>query len=96
MITRYIASYDAESPPCLEACRQIVKLHRKHEMPGTFFIVGKTLEANPREYRELLGNDPLFEIASHTWSHRMLRDHPICGPAPSLEERHIEVARGRT
>jgi peptidoglycan/xylan/chitin deacetylase (PgdA/CDA1 family) len=93
-MTRYIAAYDTESPACLAACRKIVDAHRRHEMPATFFIVGRTLEANPREYVELL-DDPLFEIASHTYSHRMLRDHPVCGPAASPEQREIEIRRGK-
>jgi peptidoglycan/xylan/chitin deacetylase (PgdA/CDA1 family) len=93
-MTRYIAAYDTESPACLAACRQIVAMHRRHEMPGTFFIVGKTLEAAPEEYRALL-DDPLFEVASHTYSHRMLRDQPFCGPAVSDEAIREEIVRGK-
>jgi len=93
-MTRYIAAYDTESPKCLAACRAIVEAHRRHEMPATFYITGKTLEANPREYRQLL-DDPLFEIATHTYSHRMLRDHPWCGPAVSPEERRQEILLGK-
>ncbi len=93
-MTAYIASYDTEKPGCLAACRRIVAVHRKHQMPGTFFIVGKALEANAKEYRELLA-DPLFEIASHTWSHRMLRDHPLCGPTPGPDGVREEIFRGK-
>jgi peptidoglycan/xylan/chitin deacetylase (PgdA/CDA1 family) len=92
--TRYIAAYDTESPTCLEACRAIVEVHRKHRMPATFFLVGRTLEANAGEYRRLL-DDPLFEIASHTWSHRMLRDNPFCGPAVSDVAIREEILRGK-
>jgi len=92
--TRYIAAYDTESPACLAACRKIVKVHRRFEMPATFFILGKTLDANPAEYRELL-DDPLFEIATHTYSHRMLRDNEFCGPAISLEEKRQEILEGK-
>lgn len=81
-MTVYVAAYDTESPKCLAACRKIVEMHRKYDVPASFFIVGKVLEANPDEYRELL-DDPFFEIASHTYSHKMLRNHPICGPAAS-------------
>jgi peptidoglycan/xylan/chitin deacetylase (PgdA/CDA1 family) len=91
---RYIAAYDTESPGCLSACRKIVEVHRRFEMPATFFIVGKTLDANPAEYRKLL-DDPLFEIASHTYSHRMLRDNDFCGPAVSMDERRKEIFRGK-
>ncbi len=93
-MTRYIAAYDTESPACLEACRAIVKRHRQHDMPATFFITGKTLEADPAEYRGLL-DDPLFEIASHTYSHRMLRDHPLCGDAADADGRRVEVMQGK-
>ncbi|MHC4203970.1 MAG: polysaccharide deacetylase family protein [Planctomycetota bacterium] len=92
--TRYIAAYDTESADCLAACRKIVEVHRRFEMPATFFIVGRTLNANPAEYRELL-DDPLFEIATHTYSHRMLRDNDFCGPAISSEEKRKEIFEGK-
>jgi peptidoglycan/xylan/chitin deacetylase (PgdA/CDA1 family) len=81
--TRYIAAYDTESPACLAACRKIVEVHKRFEMPATFFILGKTLDANPSEYRQLLDH-PLFEIATHTYTHQMLRDNNFCGSAVSL------------
>lgn len=103
-MTKYVAAYDTEMsaagrpspevPTCLEACRRIVEVHHEHRMPATFFLVGRTLEESPREYRRLL-DDPLFEIASHTWSHRMLLDHTICGPAASPAEVRVEIERGR-
>lgn len=89
-MTLYIAAYDTESPNCLPAVRKIVEVHRRYQMPATFFIVGKTLEANPDEYRALL-DDPLFEVASHTYSHRMLIDHPVCGAAVHGDELHQEI-----
>lgn len=92
-MTRYIAAYDTETPACLEACRKIVEIHRRHEMPATFFIVGQVLQANADDYRRLL-DDPLFEVASHTWSHKLLRDHPLCGPAAAPQQVREEVLRG--
>jgi hypothetical protein len=92
--TRYIAAYDTESPDCLEACRTIVEIHKRFEMPATFFILGKTLDANPAEYRRLLDH-PLFEIATHTYTHQMLRNNDFCGPAVSLEERRKEIFAGK-
>lgn len=92
--TRYIAAYDTESPECLEACRTIVEMHKRFGMPATFFILGKTLDANPAEYRRLLDH-PLFEIATHTYTHQMLRNNDFCGPAVSLEERRKEIFRGK-
>jgi polysaccharide deacetylase len=93
-VTRYIAAYDTESPGCLDACRKIVEVHKRFEMPATFFLLGKTLDANPAEYRRLLDN-PLFEIASHTYSHQMLRDNDFCGSAVSLDERRKEIFKGK-
>jgi peptidoglycan/xylan/chitin deacetylase (PgdA/CDA1 family) len=92
--TRYIAAYDTESLDCLAACRKIVEVHKRFEMPATFFLLGKTLDANPAEYRELL-DDPLFEIATHTYSHRMLRDNDFCGPAIPLDEKRKEIFNGK-
>jgi len=92
--TRYIAAYDTESPACLQACKRIVEVHKRLEMPATFFITGKTLEANAKEYKELFG-DSLFEVASHTWSHKLLRDNILCGKAVSAEEKKEEIFRGK-
>lgn len=92
--TMYIAAYDTESPKCLAAVRKIVEVHKRFKMPATFFITGKTLEANTPEYKDLL-NHPLFEVASHTYSHKMLRENPFCGPAVSLEEKRKEIFDGK-
>ncbi len=92
--TLYIAAYDTESPACLAACRRIVEVHREYAMPATFFITGEVLEADGRGYRALV-DDPLFEIASHTYSHKMLRDHPLCGPAASRAEIAEQLSEGR-
>jgi peptidoglycan/xylan/chitin deacetylase (PgdA/CDA1 family) len=90
----YIAAYDTESQRCLEACRKIVEIHKRFGMPATFFIIGRILEANAAEYRQLL-DDPLFEIATHTYSHKMLRDNPFCGPAVSFEDKKKEIFDGK-
>ena len=90
----YIAAYDTESPRCLDACRKIVEIHKRFQMPATFFITGRTLESSASEYRRLL-DDPLFEIATHTYSHRMLRDNPFCGKAVPEEEKRKEIFDGK-
>jgi len=92
--TLYIAAYDTESPSCLAACRKIVAVHKRLEMPATFFLVGRTLEANAAEYKALL-SDPLFEVASHTWSHKLLCDNAMCGKAVSPEEKHEEILKSK-
>ena len=95
MTTLYVAAYDTETPECLQAVRKIVEVHRRYDMPATFFIVGKTLEADSTDYRELL-DDSLFEIASHTYSHKMLRDNPFCGPAAPKQQIVEEIFLGKT
>jgi peptidoglycan/xylan/chitin deacetylase (PgdA/CDA1 family) len=62
-------------------------------MPATFFVVGRVLEETPDEFRRLF-DDPLFEVASHGWSHRVLMDHPTCGAAPALDGVREEIERG--
>jgi hypothetical protein len=95
-MTAFVAAYDTEAAGrCLEACRSITAVHERLEVPATFFIVGRRLEEEGAEYRALLGDSPLYEIASHTYSHRMLRDHPFCGPAVDTAARHDEVVRGK-
>jgi hypothetical protein len=99
-MTYFAPAYDTElfdtdslvikTSTCLEACYQIVEMHHRYNVPATFFILGKALESAPREYRELL-DDPLFEVASHSYSHQMLRDQPICGPAAEREIIHQEI-----
>ncbi len=94
-MTRYIAAYDTEHIDlCLPAAEQLVALHRKHEVPATFFIVGKLLEKHGPAFRKLL-DDPLFDVESHSYSHYMLRTSPQHGPGISLEEMEFEVAEGK-
>jgi peptidoglycan/xylan/chitin deacetylase (PgdA/CDA1 family) len=92
--TLYIAAYDTESPSCLAACRKIVEVHKRFEIPATFFLVGRTLEANAAEYKALL-SDPLFEVASHTWSHKLLCDNAMCGKAVSPAEKREEILKSK-
>jgi hypothetical protein len=94
--TRYIAAYDTERPGvCLDACRRIRAVHEEFDFPGTFFIVGQRLEEDPTGYRDVLGSVPSFELASHTYSHIILRDHPFCGNTPDRETRAREVTLGK-
>jgi len=103
-MTYFVPAYDTElyetsslrekTPTCLEACYKIVEIHSRYRIPATFFIVGRALEAHPQEFKTLL-DDPLFEIASHSYSHKMLRDHPLCGPAATPEEIREEIFRGK-
>jgi hypothetical protein len=94
--TRFIPAYDTEKAgDCLRACRTIVEVHQRFNVPATFFIVGKRLEDEGSEYRSLLGDCSLFEIASHTYSHRILREHPWGPPAVGGAERIRELTLGK-
>jgi len=90
-MTVYIAAYDTESDACLIGVRRIVEIHEKYEMPATFFVVARLLDDQGDEYRRLIGDHPLFEIASHTYTHMLLRDHRLCGVAGPKEEHEREI-----
>lgn len=95
-LPRYIAAYDTEAPErCLTACKSIRAVHEQFDFPATFFIVGKRLQEEGAGYRALLGDVPSFEIASHTYSHIILRDHPFCGMTPDQETREREIRLGK-
>jgi peptidoglycan/xylan/chitin deacetylase (PgdA/CDA1 family) len=93
-MTFFVPAYDTEQDACLAGVRKITAIHCEYGIPATFFITGQTLEANPAEYRALL-DDPLFEVASHTYSHRMLRDQPYCGSAVGRDDARVEIFRGK-
>jgi len=91
-----IPAYDVESEGrCLAACRSIAGVHRELAAPATFFIVGRLLEEEGGAYRELLDEPGLFEVASHSYSHEMILDHPVCGPAAAPEEVRREITLGK-
>jgi len=95
-MTRYIAAYDTEMPgSCLAACRRIREVHEEYSFPATFFIVGQLLENEGAEYLTLLGENPSFEIASHTYSHQLLRDHPLGVPGLTGAQREGEIRLGK-
>jgi peptidoglycan/xylan/chitin deacetylase (PgdA/CDA1 family) len=94
-MTTYIAAYDTESPDCLPAVRQIVEIHRKHQMPATFFIVARLLDQQGQAYRSLIGDDPLFEVASHSYTHMLLFDHRVCGKAGPRDQYEHEIVESK-
>ena len=50
-MTAFIAAYDTEKPhACLSPCRKIAAVHRKLEIPATFFVVGSLLESEAEEF----------------------------------------------
>lgn len=92
----FVPAYDTESAgACLQGCRQIARVHRQRGVPATFFIVGRLLETEGTAYRDLLDEPDLFEIASHTYSHKLLRNQGFAGPGVSPEQVHEEIHRGK-
>ena len=91
--TAYIAAYDLEStelsPMALEA---IADIHVRHNVPATFFVVGRLLEVNPGKY-EVLRDEKLFDVESHTYSHKLLKNSVVHGEGASLEVVETEIAR---
>jgi Polysaccharide deacetylase len=90
-MTVQLAAYDTESDACLAALPRIVEVHEQHEMPATFFIVARLLKAPDADGLRALKDHPLFEIACHTYTHMLLRDHPLCGEAGPAAEHRREV-----
>jgi peptidoglycan/xylan/chitin deacetylase (PgdA/CDA1 family) len=94
-VTTYIAAYDTESDACLEGVRRIVQVHEKHHMPATFFLVARLLDGQGEEYRRLLGDNPLFEIACHSYTHMLLRPHRLCGQPGPTEQHPREIIESK-
>ncbi len=94
-MTAYIAAYDTESEACLEALPRIVEVHEAHGMPATFFVVARLLEARGADRLRPLKDHPLFEVASHSYTHMLLRDHPLCGKAGPAEEHRREIVESK-
>lgn len=95
-MTHYIFAYDLENPEgCLQAAPVLVRLHEKYGIPATFFVLGRVLEQRGKELKAILGNSPLLDLQSHTYSHRMVKDNQMHGPGMSLEELAQDIALGK-
>jgi peptidoglycan/xylan/chitin deacetylase (PgdA/CDA1 family) len=93
-MTVYAASYDLENVDlCIPGAAKLVEIHRKHEMPATFFCVASVVEKRGEELKAIFGDDPLIDVQSHTYYHRMLRDHLVHGPGIPVEELWVEVGK---
>ncbi|MCX7598854.1 MAG: polysaccharide deacetylase family protein [Armatimonadetes bacterium] len=93
-MTVYAASYDLENADlCPAGAAKLVEIHRKYEVPATFFCVGQVVEQRADDLKRIFDDDPLFDIQSHTYSHPALRTSPIQGPGVSIEELYIQVGR---
>lgn len=94
-LTAYVFHYDLEHPDfCLRAAPKLAEFHRRYEIPATFFMLGTTLEERGSELRRIFGSSPLFDVQSHTYAHRMLKDNRMYGPGLDLDGLRHEIMRG--
>ncbi|MCY4663765.1 MAG: polysaccharide deacetylase family protein [Acidimicrobiaceae bacterium] len=64
-----VVSYEGERlTDCLAGVRAVADVHLQRQAPATFFIVARLLEAARSELVEILDH-PIFEIASHSYTH---------------------------
>ena len=94
-MTTYIAAYDTEHPACLKALPKIVDIHERFEMPATFFLVARLLDDGEQVCRRLLGDNPLFEIGCHSYTHAILRDHGVGGKPVPKDQYFREVVESK-
>ena len=52
--------------------KSMLKVHEKYEVPATLFVVGKTLEQNIEQFKELVDH-PLIDFQQHTYSHLIFK-----------------------
>ena len=72
---------------CLAGVRAVAEVHLNHNLPATFFLVGKLVEhAGPR-LRELLEH-PLFDIQCHSYTHANLM--AIAGDPEALRHELVD------
>lgn len=98
----FLIGYDVEhQDPAVTRTflERAVDVHTRLQAPATFFVVGRTLEANKDAFRAIAG-DPLFDIQQHTYSHVLLKT--VCQeneqgirlfPGATLEQIREEVQR---
>ena len=75
-MTTFIPAYATERDACLAGVKEIARVREAFEIPATFFVVAKLLEDQGDDRLTLVGNHPLLEIASRSYTHMLLRDHP--------------------
>ena len=83
-MTFFVSAYDTEfirdPNHSLKAVETITEIHRGHDAPATFFIVGRLLEKAGERFRTLL-EEKLFDVQSHTYTHSGLTN-PWMPPEP--------------
>ena len=90
----YIASYDLENvDACVPAGRAVAEMHKGLGLPATFFVVGRCIEEHGEELRGFL-DDGLFDLQTHTYSHRVFRNVPGTATGVDTDVRR-EVFEGK-
>jgi peptidoglycan/xylan/chitin deacetylase (PgdA/CDA1 family) len=90
----YLASYDLESVDmCVPAGGAVAALHREFRLPATFFVVGRCLEKHGSALRAFL-DDELFDVQSHTYSHKTFRAIPGASGGDVDVDVEREIAGG--
>ena len=70
-----VVSYEGERlSECLAGVRAVADVHLQRQAPATFFIVARLLEAARSELVEILDH-PIFDIASHSFTHPDIKDY---------------------
>lgn len=57
----------------LSAVEAISRILKKHRAPATFFLLGCLLDIAGREYQNLLRDNEMFNVESHTYSHLRIK-----------------------
>ena len=71
----FLLRYDTEnrSPEAMAGfLDQAIVVHREHQIPATFFCTGGAIDAREPDFRAFyqeVGDDPLFDIQDHSYSH---------------------------
>ena len=70
-----VVSYEGERlTECLAGVRAVAEVHLERDAPATFFIVARLLDAARPELVEILDH-PIFDIASHSYTHPDIKAH---------------------
>jgi peptidoglycan/xylan/chitin deacetylase (PgdA/CDA1 family) len=90
-----IFSYDTERDECADKAAIIAEVHRRHQAPATFFCLGRLIEQRGADLRRTFDRTPeLWDVHSHTYSHRILQPHRIWGDPVLADQVREEIARG--
>ena len=70
-----VVSYEGDRlSECVAGIRAVAEAHLERGAPATFFIVARLLDAARRELVDILDH-PIFEVASHSYTHPDIKDY---------------------